>query len=610
MASVYKKFTAQDKAIIPFNAHKQYVYTSASSATNQVKHFNTQYTSESISLYSSASAAYGGDTKNIVKYNQIDNLFYRNYKRSIDTKLGPHFYDKQLRDLYEKTNILSIPVGLSGREIKPTSFYLSSSIFEVVDDKYGNLIISGTNTNNYPNDIHENVFRLDPIKGFKKYDLGVFDGYASVQVNTRVTGDIPALPILNGDNGTIYPDPSFPQKLFWKQGSENPRAPLTYTSRTDNHRYGKFYLKDEDDSCFFNELHYSNVTFKTSSLGSTNHKFPTINFNSATGSYIKTNHNERFNFGKTQDFSISFYMKPSATGSDGGMSNSEKRYIISKNGSKTATPASASATTQVDAPSEDQFPFEIYMQSQSLYFARSDGNRTFTINGEVTSSGTAKRTSHILCQNTGSTMQIYFDGNLIASTTTSFLRETKNTADLYIGSKGNVETKSDTDNIPIKYFNGEIGNINIWARAYNSTIISNISESINARPFIGNIFYPSGLATITHPKYYDILSGSKELSGGINSLQFQGTHLIYEHEYQCTVGEHEYNSTYNLSARKENNIKSKELANFTTSSYFKPYVTTIGLYNEKNELLLVGKLGQPVKMSNETDTTFIVRWDT
>ena len=53
--SVYKKFTAQDKAIIPFNAHKQYNFNSESAALNQLTYFQTQWTSESISLYSSAS---------------------------------------------------------------------------------------------------------------------------------------------------------------------------------------------------------------------------------------------------------------------------------------------------------------------------------------------------------------------------------------------------------------------------------------------------------------------------------------------------------------------------------------------------------------------------
>ena len=92
-------------------------------------------------------------------------------------------------------------------------------------------------------------------------------------------------------------------------------------------------------------------------------------------------------------------------------------------------------------------------------------------------------------------------------------------------------------------------------------------------------------------------------------VQFQGSHLIWEHEYQCTIDEHEFNDTLNISARKIKSADSYELADFATSSLFKPYVTTIGLYNEENELLVVGKLGQPVRASNETDTTFIIRWD-
>ena len=66
----------------------------------------------------------------------------------------------------------------------------------------------------------------------------------------------------------------------------------------------------------------------------------------------------------------------------------------------------------------------------------------------------------------------------------------------------------------------------------------------------------------------------------------------------------------NISARKNQTNQDSELKDFATGSLFSPYVTTIGLYNENQELLVVGKLGQPVRMSNETDTTFIVRWDT
>ena len=40
------------------------------------------------------------------------------------------------------------------------------------------------------------------------------------------------------------------------------------------------------------------------------------------------------------------------------------------------------------------------------------------------------------------------------------------------------------------------------------------------------------------------------------------------------------------------------------------FITTVGLYNEEGDLLVVGKLGQPLRTSNETDTTVVLRWDT
>ena len=43
---------------------------------------------------------------------------------------------------------------------------------------------------------------------------------------------------------------------------------------------------------------------------------------------------------------------------------------------------------------------------------------------------------------------------------------------------------------------------------------------------------------------------------------------------------------------------------------FKPYVTTVGLYDDNYDLLAVGKFAQPIKTSEETDMTFVIRWDT
>ena len=86
---------------------------------------------------------------------------------------------------------------------------------------------------------------------------------------------------------------------------------------------------------------------------------------------------------------------------------------------------------------------------------------------------------------------------------------TRNSANLYIGSKG-VQSRPDSSftNNQFRYFNGNLSNINIWSRAYSDTQIKNISESLNGSPYIGNIFYQHGFATITHPKYLTILGGA------------------------------------------------------------------------------------------------------
>ena len=388
LSYIYKKISPQDFAVVPFNAHKQYDFTSASAASNQIAHYNTSYTSESISLYSSASAAYGGDTINVVKYNQIDHLFYRNYIKNVGKKKDLIDYLDNRRDLYEKANILSIPSGLYGFEIKKSSFYLSSSVYEITDDSKGNLIISGTDISQYPNDVQENVFRLDPIKGFEKYDLDLYDGYAEVFGGDYV------------DNHPII------VKKHYRKGLINTNAPLTYTTTKKFPK--EYFLQDEDDSFFFNELNYNNVTFKASTLGNSQHKFPSIAFNSETGSFIKTPHNKKLNFSTNQDFSISFYITPDLTGS----LTTEKRYIIAKSGTETII-SSGSLLEDIETLSP-QFPYEIYMVSQSLFFERSDGKTTNVISGEITASGTAERTSHILCQLSSSIMELWFDGTRIA----------------------------------------------------------------------------------------------------------------------------------------------------------------------------------------------------
>jgi hypothetical protein len=96
---------------------------------------------------------------------------------------------------------------------------------------------------------------------------------------------------------------------------------------------------------------------------------------------------------------------------------------------------------------------------------------------------------------------------------------------------------------------------------------------------------------------------------GSFTLAFQNEHIIYENEVNCTVKESEYNLSYNPTL-VSGSYASGSLRNFATGSDFNPYVTTIGLYNDENQLLAVAKLGKAIGVSQNTDMTFIVKYDT
>ena len=175
---------------------------------------------------------------------------------------------------------------------------------------------------------------------------------------------------------------------------------------------------------------------------------------------------------------------------------------------------------------------------------------------------------------------------------------------------------------------------------------------------VGNVFYEHGLITITDTgSLYNSCSlgiGGSQAGqyGGSNgfTLKFQATHTSYEYEYMCNIDKFEYNSTTNPSIiiGRSGSIKVPNGAvyimnddvlnpdydsvmdlvlpaatssyqmsynpgisyeNFTTHSQWNPYITNIGLYNDANELLAIGKLSNPVKNDAELALTFAVRFD-
>ena len=90
-----------------------------------------------------------------------------------------------------------------------------------------------------------------------------------------------------------------------------------------------------------------------------------------------------------------------------------------------------------------------------------------------------------------------------------------------------------------------------------------------------------------------------------NKLKFKNEYRIFENEIVCKITDNEFNYSQNPTITTD---QSGSLRDFATGSEFTPYATTVGLYNEANELLLVGKLGQPIPLTNNNNTTFIIRF--
>ena len=121
------------------------------------------------------------------------------------------------------------------------------------------------------------------------------------------------------------------------------------------------------------------------------------------------------------------------------------------------------------------------------------------------------------------------------------------------------------------------------------------------RVYVGNVIYPHGQIIITDEKiavYYNIYFDA--------ILRWKSNLPIYTHNYHCRIKTGEFNHTLNKTALE---TADGQIANNVSGSTFQPYITTVGLYNDANELVAVGKLGQPLPKSAETDTVIVTKLD-
>ena len=143
---------------------------------------------------------------------------------------------------------------------------------------------------------------------------------------------------------------------------------------------------------------------------------------------------------------------------------------------------------------------------------------------------------------------------------------------------------------------------------------------------VGDVIYEHGLIILTsdgipgQDGYGYMIYGTGSYGGGdelfidnfITTLNltcsFESTVTIYESQYKCTLRQNEFNFSQNPTLIS-GSLNSGVIYDFATGSYFSPYITTVGLYNNDYELIAVAKLSQPLPTSAVTDTTILINLD-
>ena len=220
----------------------------------------------------------------------------------------------------------------------------------------------------------------------------------------------------------------------------------------------------------------------------------------------------------------------------------------------------------------------------------------------------------------------------------------------FYGEKIKPKSVTITDNsTDITYTLKDDGLGNIYDNNYSSSY-TKASESYKSGgggqvtgSIVGNIMYSHGLIVITDTGSYKDVGNT---SGGDGwEITLKATQTIHEREIQCTVEKGEFVKSRNITLTPGNSGSYPLPANFmsgswstrhlnlnpvwpasssyndegykgtgslldiATGSEFSPYVTTIGLFDDHNDLLAIGKLAKPIKNEKELDISFVVRFD-
>ncbi len=625
MSGIFKKFRKDDIQITPFEAHKDYlIYVSnytgsyyergyeqseiadytitASAAGTNVRPISlstftyisqfddSQFVPDTIGSYLGTHSAsiHSKTTNGFFErsiHDSIQGMYYTNPDDPAWT-LDNNGYEKEIRTLFKKAQVLSVPQRMFGERIKKGTVKLQSGSLTIIDDGYGNLIdasvyiAAASQSVNYKS---QSVFSMDFVDLYNKAKGQTINAHS---INALASSSY------YRDNGKEYYDLSNKTRFF-------ERSP--YPNRVKAHKIKPITSSPTIENTF--------VLFDGETPTTTDSRI-----NVESQSLMIIDDAKQFDFRKNEDFAVYFRFR-------------QNPNHLNKTAVQNANPEEyQSLINKIDPIYTGRYPFDIGI----YHDAASGGNAnkiTARISDGVTTTELKSTGSistaifqNIIFTKSGSTVSLFWNGELQQSATIP-------EGDIY--NKGNIvvaakpydakkyrvkqDTRYSRTRRPMIEYKGHnkmrVSNIMIFDKNLSQSEISFVANRPEFDNRVGNVFYNHGLVVLTSQRtqYYNSLDGTKPLLSDV-TLSFQNTHTIIEHEYNCHIKEREYGFTMNPTIISESKFNTIE--NFVTGSEFSPYVTTIGLYDDNARLLAVGKLSRPIKKSNDYDTTFVVAFDT
>jgi hypothetical protein len=506
----------------------------------------------SSSLYDRVFTTQSLDPKVLWYY--LDHNFYTEYRN--DKVPNNITDDNTITYLAESSSLMIIPVGVFGEGILQKSFSItnhsnvSSSQYKLIDDGFGNLRDTDFNENNFVN--------VSPI---------LYLGF--------------------------------------------------------NEKYREYNMKNKKMDYVLDMSYYKNdVSIKNVKNIDYYPGIPTTDTTQSTGvcaeihgTYFQVKDKDLFNFSRSENFAFSFWLKvPSAqtdvTTSYNPLFNKNRIKRVDTLNEYTLTYTSGDVVRNAE-----QYPFDIFLNNSTsakpntITFKQSSNEQT----AEVTSSAlTPNSWNHIICQKSASYFQIWINGTLNNQTQLNISKNTTNDHNFYIAGNGPSGSM----------LSGSLDEVRVYRKALSSNEITYLYDNSFDTGYayqtsrVGNIFNKSGFAVISdpRPKYKNAIlgeTGNFDYNGNTNGFvaEFRSTTTFYQYEIICKLRKHEFNFTQNPSIRKDGDTNSNELEEYVYNRYFNPFITSIGLYNDKNELLAIAKLANPLEKRDDVDINVIIRFD-